>query len=358
MQTKFSTAAAIFGTIALTTACTAPTPTSDQGSILGDGEYSTRTINVTRFARGNFIKVDGSSTVFPISYEAAQRYQQSNSDAPAIAVTFSGTSSGFERFCTGETDINNASRPITTAEMAACKANGIEYLELPIALDAITVVVHPENDWAEDITLEELQTIWQPDAADTINNWNQVRSSWPDRPLNLFGPGEESGTFDYFTEVIVDESGASRTDYTQSEDDSALVEAIADDPDALGYFGLGYYAANWNRLKSLAIDNGQQSSQPTIEAVKDSTYQPLTRPLLLYVDAEALETKPELQSFVQFYLKSVQDWVPFVGYVPLEKETYKLVSERFEQQEIGTVYGGEVESELSIEERLQQESTY
>ena len=351
------TATTLCGAIALTTACSAP-PTSDPASILSDGEYSTNTINVSRFASGGFIKIDGSSTVFPISYEAAQRYQRDVTDAPAIAVTFSGTGSGFEKFCAGETDINNASRPITADEMQVCKENGIAYTELPIALDAITVVVNPENTWAEDITVEELKTIWQPAAEGQITNWNQVRSSWPDRPLTLYGPGEESGTFDYFTEVIDDAAGASRTDYTQSEDDSVLVEAVSEDPNALGYFGLGYYAANWNRLKSLAVDNGQQASQPTVDAIKNSGYQPLTRPLFIYVDTEALQAKPELQSFVQYYLKGVQNWVPFVGYVPLERETYRLVSERLEQQVVGTVYGGTLDSELSVEEMLQKESVY
>ncbi|MEL7358417.1 MAG: PstS family phosphate ABC transporter substrate-binding protein [Cyanobacteria bacterium J06634_6] len=351
------TTAAFLSAIALSAGCSAPTQRSDSG-ILSDGEYSTDSINVSRFASGNFVKVDGSSTVFPISYEAAERYQREAADAPAIAVTFSGTGSGFEKFCAGETDINNASRPISDEEMEACKANGIEYTELPIALDAITIVVHPENTWAETITVEELKKIWQPEAEGEINSWSQVRPSWPDQSLTLYGPGEDSGTFDYFTEVIDDEAGASRKDYTQSEDDSALVEAISEDPNALGYFGLGYYAANWNRLKSLAVDNGQQASQPTVDAIKSLAYQPLTRPLFIYVDTNALQEKPELQSFVQYYVEEVQNWVPFVGYVPLEEETYSLVSERLQQQVVGTVYSGELESELSIEDMLQKESVY
>lgn len=358
MKTISSKAVVLLGSIVLAAGCSNPDPALDQGSILGDGEYSTEPIGVSRFSRGNFIKADGSSTVFPISYEAAQRYQRENSNAPAIAVSFSGTGDGFDKFCAGETDINNASRPISTEEMAECKANGIQYLELPIALDAITVVVNPENDWAEDITTEELKKIWEPSAQGSIDNWNQVRSSWPDQPLTLYGPGEESGTFDYFTEVIVDESGGSRTDYTQDEDDSALVEAIAQDPNALGYFGLGYYAANWNRLKSLAVDNGQQSAQPSADAVRALEYQPLSRPLLIYVDIGSLEAKPELQSFVEYYVESVQNWVPFVGYVPLEEETYALVSERFQQRVVGTTYGGELEFDIPISERLQRESVY
>ena len=205
--------------------------------------------------------------------------------------------------------------------MATCKANGVKYLELPIALDAITLVVNPENTWASDITVPELAKIWQPEAEGKIENWSQIRQSWPDRPLNLYGPGEDSGTFDYFTQVIVGEAGASRKDHTKSGDSSILVDRVSEDPDGLGYVGLGHYTANWNRLDSLAVDNGQQSSQPTVDAVQSFKYQPLTRPLFIYVNAATVKNKPELQKFIQFYLEDVRKWVPFVGYVPLEKET-------------------------------------
>ncbi len=242
--------------------------------------------------------------------------------------------------------------------MKACKANGVKYIELPIALDAITLVVNPENTWAEDITIQELAKIWQPEAEVKIENWSQIRQSWLKRPLNLYGPGEDLGTFDYFTEVVVRETGASRQDYTKSEDDSLLVEKVSKDPNGLGYFGLGYYAANWNRLKSLAVDNGQQLSQPTVNAVKTFKYQPLTRPLFIYVNAENVQNKSELQEFIEYYVEDVRKWVPFVGYVPLEKEAYKLVSQRFQQQIIGTVYGGELQSEVPIEQMLQRESVF
>lgn len=358
MKTILGILVAICGVMTLATGCSTQAKGSAQSGVLSDGEFSTDSINVLPFSRGRFIKIDGSSTVFPISYEAARRYQRDVADASAIAVTFSGTGGGFEKFCAGETDINDASRPIKAEEMKICKANGVEYIELPVALDAITVVVNPENTWAEEITVEELERIWQPEAEGKIENWSQVRSSWPNRPLNLFGPGEDSGTFDYFTEVVVGETGASRTDYTKSEDDSVLVEKVSKDPNALGYFGLGYYAANWNRLKSLAVDDGQQSSQPTVDAVKTLKYQPLTRPLFIYVNVEAVQNKPELQEFIQYYLKDVRKWVPFVGYVPLEKEAYKLVSKRFQQQIIGTVYAGELQSEVGIEEMLQKESVF
>ncbi|MEM8781197.1 MAG: PstS family phosphate ABC transporter substrate-binding protein, partial [Cyanobacteria bacterium P01_G01_bin.49] len=237
MKTILGTLVTILGVMTLGTGCSTPQDSAQSG-ILSDGEYSTDSVSVLPVSTGNFIKVDGSSTVFPISYEASKRYQRKFPDAPAIATSFSGTGGGFEKFCSGETDINDASRPIEVEEMETCKANGVKYIELPVALDAITLVVSPENTWAEDISVQELEKIWQPQAAGKIKNWSQIRQSWPDQPLNLYGPGEDSGTFDYFTEVIVGESGASRKDYTKSEDDSVLVEKISNDPNGLGYFGL------------------------------------------------------------------------------------------------------------------------
>lgn len=358
MKTILGTLVAIFGLVTLATGCSTQAVESGQSGILSDGEFSTDEVGVLPVSKGNFIKIDGSSTVFPISYEAARRYQQKVSDAPAIAVTFSGTGAGFKKFCTGETDINDASRPIEPEEMKICKANGVKYIELPVALDAITLVVNPKNTWASDITVKELEKIWQPQAEGKIEKWNQIRQSWPDRPLNLFGPGEDSGTFDYFTQIVIGKTGASRKDYTKSEDDSFLVEKISNDPNALGYFGLGYYAANWNRLKSLAVDNGQQSLQPTVNAVKTFKYQPLTRPLFIYVNASAIQNKPELEKFIQYYLSNVRKWVPFVGYIPLNKEVYKLVSKRFQQKIIGTVYGGKLQSNVRVEEILQRKSVF
>lgn len=342
----------VLGVMTIAAGCSSQANDAAQGGVLADGEYSTESIKILPTTTGKLIKIDGSSTVFPISYEATQRYQRKNQQSPAFAVSFSGTGGGFDKFCAGETDINDASRPIRVEEMKACKENGIKYIELPVALDAITLVVNSENDWAKDLTVQELQKIWNPDAEGQIKNWNQVRSSWPDRPLNLYGPGEDSGTFDYFTKVIVGRSGDSRKDYTQSEDDSLLVDKISTDPNGLGYFGLGYYAANWNRLKSLAIDN----TQPTVEAVKNLEYQPLSRPLFVYVNAETIQQKPELQKFMEFYIKDVRNWVPFVGYVPLEKDEYQLVSERLKKRTIGTVYGGELETKVEIGEMLKRES--
>ncbi len=300
------------------------------------------------------ITIDGSSTVFLISQKAAKLYQRQHPKQVDISVNFSGTGGGFKKFCAGETDINNASRPIATDEIQTCQATGVEYIELPVAFDALTIVVHRDNTWVDRITLEELKKIWEPAAERKITRWNQIRETWPQRPLNLFGPGSDSGTFDYFTQAIVGESGSSRNDYSASEDDNQLVEKVSQEPNALGYFGLGYYAANWEKLKSLAVDSGQGPVQPTIEAVTTAKYQPLTRPLFIYVNAKAVENKPQLKSFVQDYLENVRNWVSFVGYVPLSEQAYKLTSERFQQGKLGTVYAGELQTDLTIEQLLQR----
>ena len=300
------------------------------------------------------ITIDGSSTVFLISQKAAKLYQRQHPQQVDISVNFSGTGGGFKKFCAGETDINDASRPIATDEIETCQAAGVEYIELPVAFDALTVVVHPDNSWVDRITLEELKKIWEPAAERKITHWNQIRDTWPKRPLNLFGPGSDSGTFDYFTQAIVGESGSSRNDYSASEDDNELVKKVSQETNALGYFGLGYYAANWEKLKSLAVDSGQGPIQPTIEAVTTTKYQPLTRPLFIYVNAKALENKSQLKSFVQDYLENVRNWVSFVGYVPLSEQAYKLTSERFQQGKLGTVYAGELQTDLTIEQLLQR----
>ena len=300
------------------------------------------------------ITIDGSSTVFLISQKAAKLYQRQHPKRVDISVNFSGTGGGFKKFCAGETDINDASRPIATDEIETCQAAGVEYIELPVAFDALTVVVHPDNTWVDRITLEELKKIWEPAAERKITHWNQIRDTWPKRPLNLFGPGSDSGTFDYFTQAIVGESGNSRNDYSASEDDNELVEKVSQEPNALGYFGLGYYAANWEKLKSLAVDSGQGPVQPTIQAVTTAKYQPLTRPLFIYVNAKAVENKPQLKSFVQDYLENVRNWVSFVGYVPLSEQAYKFTSERFQQGKLGTVYAGQLQTDLTIEQILQR----
>jgi phosphate transport system substrate-binding protein len=302
------------------------------------------------------ILIDGSSTVFPITDEVVKEYQFGEDEAAQITVDFSGTSGGFEKFCAGETDINNASRPITTEEIAACEAAGVEYIELPIAYDALTVVVHPENDWAQDITLEELRTVWEPEAEETITRWSQIRPSWPDAPLNLYGAGQDSGTFDYFTEAVVGESGASRSDYTASEDDTVLVQGVSKDPNALGYFGYAYYEESQQVLKAVAIDSGNGSVLPSDEAVLEAEYQPLARPLFIYVNSEAAETKPELKAFVEYYLTNADIIVETVGYVSLPAELYGVALDHFQQGREGTVFGGRSQQNLTIEQLLEREA--
>ncbi len=243
------------------------------------------------------IKIDGSSTVYPITQKVAEEYQSNREKPVDIAVEFSGTGGGFDKFCRGETDINNASRPIQTDEMAACNNSEVRYIELPIAFDALTVVVNPKNDWLDSLTVEELAKIWSPEAEGEITRWNQVRDSFPDRPLNLYAPGEDSGTYDYFTEAIVGTSGASRTDYTASEDDDVLVREVSQDPNALGYFGLAYYEQRANDMKAVAVDSGKGAVVPSVATVEQAQYQPLSRPLFIYVNAASAQKNSALRQF-------------------------------------------------------------
>ncbi|MBD2260266.1 PstS family phosphate ABC transporter substrate-binding protein [Pseudanabaena sp. FACHB-2040] len=262
------------------------------------------------------IEIDGSSTVFPISEAMAEDFMAANQGSQVV-VGVSGTGGGFRRFCEGETDISNASRPIKDSEKEACAAAGIEFIEIPVAYDALTVVVNPDNTWAQEMTVEQLKMLWEPDAEGTITRWNQIDPSWPNQPINLFGPGTDSGTFDYFTEEIVGEAGASRADYTASEDDNILVVGVERDRNALGYFGMSYYLENQERLNAVAIDG----VYPTPANVESGSYTPLSRPLYIYVSRASLE-KPEVRSFVQYYLNNAEDIVPEIGYVPLPSAQY------------------------------------
>lgn len=302
------------------------------------------------------IEVDGSSTVFPITNEIAQEYQLISSQQPEIRVKVSGTGGGFRRFCAGETDINDASRPINVEEMKTCEENGIEYIELPVAYDALTVVVHKDNDWASEITTEELKAMWQPNAENNITQWNQVRSQWPQRPLKLYGPGADSGTYDYFTEAIVGEAEASRMDYTDSEDDTLIVRGVSQDPDGLGYFGYTYYEENRGQLNALAIDNGTGAVFPARETVRSGEYQPLSRPLLIYVNAQSLEEKPELKEFLEYYLTQGRPSINIVGSIPLPDEIYNLALKRMENKQVGTVFEGKAAINLKIEELFRREA--
>ncbi|UFP96832.1 PstS family phosphate ABC transporter substrate-binding protein [Gloeobacter morelensis] len=301
------------------------------------------------------IKVDGSSTVFPITEAMAEEFQKNKKVKVTVGV--SGTGGGFKKFCRGETDISNASRPILKKEMDACKEAGIQYIELPVAYDALTVMVNPSNTWASTMTVAELKKVWEPDAQGKITNWNQVRPSFPNAPLKLYGPGADSGTFDYFTEAVVGKSKASRGDFTASEDDNVLVQGVANDKNALGYFGYAYYAENKNKLKAVGVDGGKGPVLPSDKTVEDGTYNPLSRPIFIYVSNKAM-ARPEVKEFVEFYLKSAPTLVKQVKYVPLPKKAYDVALSHFQKNRVGTVFGGEAEVGLKIEDLLSREAKF
>ncbi len=306
------------------------------------------------------IQVDGSSTVYPITEAMAEEFQREHPNV-RITVGISGTGGGFKKFCSGETDISDASRPIKPSEIEACKANGVEFIELPVAFDALSVVVNPQNDWVDYLTVEELRLIWAPESQGKITKWSQVRAGWPDEEMHLFGPGTDSGTFDYFTAAIVGKEGASRGDYQASEDDNVLVQGVANDKYALGYFGLAYYMENKDVLKAVPIDDGNPNNgdgpiPPSPETVLDGKYQPLSRPIFIYVSTKAAE-RPEVQAFIRFYLDptNAETLVPEVGYVPLPEKVYELALNRFEKRVTGSVFGGGSQVGVSLEELLQKE---
>jgi phosphate transport system substrate-binding protein len=306
------------------------------------------------------IIIDGSSTVFPLTDEVAKEFQTSETSKAQIQIKvgISGTGGGFRKFCRGETDINNASRPILTEEMKACKAANVKYVELPVAYDALTVVVNPKNNWAKDITIAELKKLWEPAAQGKITRWNQVRASWPDQPINLYGAGKDSGTFDYFTQAVVGKAKASRNDYRASEDDTVIVEGVEKDPNALGYFGYSYYEENQEELKPLAIDSGKGAVLPSRETVRNAEYQPLSRPLFIYVNARSAQTKPDVRDFVDFYLSNARQYGKTVGYIPLPDEIYKIASTHFQNRKIGTVFAGQTHVNLKIEDLLHREAKF
>jgi len=264
------------------------------------------------------VRIDGSSTVFPVTEAVAEEFQIANQGV-RVTVGISGTGGGFKKFCAGETDISDASRPIKDTELEACRAAGIDPMQVTVGYDGLAVMVNPNNTFASCMTVDELKQIWEPGSQ--ISRWNQVRSEWPDGEFELYGPGTDSGTFDYFTEAIMGEEDASRPDFTASEDDNVLVQGIAGDQYALGYFGYAYYAENQDKLKLVAIDNGNGCVEPTPETVQSGEYAPLSRPLFIYLSQTAME-RPEVKAFVEFYLTNAQQLVPDVGYVPLGAEVY------------------------------------
>jgi phosphate transport system substrate-binding protein len=303
---------------------------------------------------GGAVSVDGSSTVFPVTEAVAEDFR---TEQPGVRVTVgvSGTGGGFQKFGNGEIDIADASRPIKASEVAAAQSSGIEFIELPVAYDGLSVVVHPSNEWVDHLTVEELQRIWQPES--TVQKWSDVRPGWPDRRIALYGAGTDSGTFDYFTEAIVGKSGAARSDYTASEDDNVLVQGVEGDPDALGFFGFAYYVENAERLKVVPIDPGTGAVAPSHETINDGSYRPLSRPIFVYVARRAAD-RPEVAAFVDFYLKQAATLAEEVGYVALPADAYQAVTQRWEGRVTGSVYGAGDTAGKSIVELFGTASAY
>lgn len=288
------------------------------------------------------IAIDGSSTVFPITEAVAEEFQAKHKARVTVGV--SGTGGGFKKFCREEVVITGASRPIKPTEVKLCAERGVEYIELPVAYDGLAIVVHPGNDWVDHMTPAELKRLWQPEAQEKITRWSQIREGWPDKEIHLFGPGIDSGTYDYFTKAIVGKEHASRGDFTSSEDDNVLVQGISRDPLALGFFGFAYYAENKDKLKIVPIDDGKADNgagpvAPSQETVANGTYQPLSRPIFVYFSRKAAD-RPEVDAFAQFYLKEGRPLVREVGYIPLPDRAYELVAKRFGDRVIGSIFGG------------------
>ena len=305
---------------------------------------------------GPIVKIDGSSTVYPITEAVAEEFQKMKKNAVKVTVGISGTGGGFKKFCRGETDISNASRPILKKEMEECKTAGIKYIELPVAFDALTVVVHPSNKFITQLTVDELKKMWEPAAQGKVMKWNQVNPAWPDAPIKLFGAGSDSGTFDYFTEAIVGKAKSSRGDYTASEDDNVLVQGVTRDVNSIGYFGFAYYVENSKKLKAVPIVEkaGKPAVLPSMDNVINGTYQPLARPIFVYVNAKSVD-KPEVKEFVEYYLKHGGKLAREVKYVPLTEGDYKHAMDNFGKKKTGTAFGGEAEVGVKVADLLRRD---
>ena len=296
-------------------------------------------VSITSVYASPIVKVDGSSTVFPITEAVAEDFQTAKKGAIRVTVGISGTGGGFKKFCRNEIDVVNASRPITVAEMEACKEQGVQFIEMPIAYDALTVVVNPKNTWSKTITVEELKKIWEPAAQGTITQWNQINPAWPEKKIKLYGAGADSGTFEYFTEAIVGKAKSSRGDFTASEDDNVLVQGVASDIYALGFFGFAYYTENSKRVTAVAVDSGTGGVLPSAATVENNSYKPLSRPIFIYINAKSAD-KPEVDEFVKFYMSNAEKLVTEVKYFPLSKEVYHLNLEHMQKRKLGTVFKG------------------
>ncbi len=343
--TLFALAMALSLIISACAPTAAPTPEQVEVTRIAQGTPQVQVVTATPERQTaedveGTILVDGSSTVAPITAAVAEEFQKEYPNV-RVPVGISGTGGGFKKFCDGETDISDASRPIKESETEQCKQNGIEYIELPVAFDGLSVMVNPANDWVDCLTKEELKKIWEPAAEGVITNWNQVRPEFPDQPLTLYGAGTDSGTYDYFTQAINDEEGASRGDFLPSEDDNVLVQGIAGDANALGFFGLAYYEENKDKLKLLAVDAGDGNCVlPNAETVSNATYQPLSRPIFIYVNRARIDAKDEISTFVTYYLANAKDLVSEVGYIPLTDEIYALAQKRYDNRVIGSIFEG------------------
>jgi phosphate transport system substrate-binding protein len=310
------------------------------------------------FAQDKVVKVDGSSTVYPITEAVAEEFQKAKKNAIKVTVGISGTGGGFKKFCRGETDISDASRPILKKEMEECKAAGIEYYELPVAFDALTVVINPKNTFIKQLTIAEMKKMWEPAAQGKVTRWNQVNPAWPDQPMKLFGPGADSGTFDYFTEAVVGKSKSSRGDFTASEDDNVLVQGVSRDVNGLGYFGFAYYVENKDKLKAVPIVNEKgQAVAPSMEAVEKGIYSPLARPIFIYINAKSVG-KPEVKEFTEYYMKNGAKLSKEVKYVPLPAQAYLQAWDHILKGKKGTVFGGVAEVGITIEELLKRDASH
>ena len=309
-------------------------------------------------AQDKIVKIDGSSTVYPITEAVAEEFQKAKKNAIKVTVGISGTGGGFKKFCRGETDISDASRPILKKEMEECKAAGIEYYELPVAFDALTVVINPKNSFIKQLTIAEMKKMWEPAAQGKVTRWNQVNPAWPDQPMKLFGPGADSGTFDYFTEAIVGKSKSSRGDFTASEDDNVLVQGVSRDVNGLGYFGFAYYVENKDKLKAVPIVNEKgQAVMPSMEAVEKGIYSPLARPIFIYLNAKSVG-KPEVKEFTEYYMKNGAKLSKEVKYVPLPAKAYVQAWDHVLNGKKGTVFGGVAEVGITIEELLKRDASH
>lgn len=307
------------------------------------------------------VKIDGSSTVFPITEAVSEEFQKKKNGEVRVTVGISGTGGGFKKFCRGETDVQDASRPILKQEMETCRAAGIKYFELPVGFDAIAVVVNPKNDWLKEISVEDLKKMWAPESQGTVMTWKQVNAAWPDQKLKLYGAGSDSGTFDYFTEAVTGKAKASRGDYTGSEDDNTLIMGVANDRYALGYVPLAYYSANQSKLKLVGIIGGAKAPSkkailPNEKTVVSGTYYPLSRPIFIYV-SEAAYQRAEVKEFVEFYLQKGAALVREAKYIPLPAKAYQMGLSHLKKNKLGTAFGGEPQVGLKIEEILKREAS-